>query len=67
MKERRRKYMGKMAKEEKKIIKDFENLSKEMVPKPKYFKKYFISFSSWWSYMYYRTVYTKYVNKVWYR
>ena len=30
--------MGKMAKEEKKIIKDFENISKEMVPKPKYFK-----------------------------
>ena len=36
--------MGKMAKEEKKIIKDFENISKEMVPKPKYFKNILLAF-----------------------
>ena len=56
-----------MAKEEKKIIKEFENISKEMTPKPKYFKNMFIGFSSWWSYMYYRTVHIKYANKIWYR
>ena len=36
--------MGKMAKEEKKIIKEFENISKEMVPKPKYFKNILLAF-----------------------
>ena len=36
--------MGKMAKEEKKIIKDFENISKEMAPKPKYFKNILLAF-----------------------
>ena len=44
MKERRRKNMGKMAKEEKKIIKDFENISKEMAPKPKYLKNVLLAF-----------------------
>ena len=58
--------MGKMAKEEKKIIKDFENISKEMAPKPKYFKNILLAFS-WWNYMYYRAIYIKYVNKIWYR
>ena len=36
--------MGKMAKEEKKIFKDFETISKQTVPKPKYFKN-FVHFS----------------------
>ena len=44
MKERRHKYMGKMAKEEKKIIDDFQNISKEMTPKPKYFKNILLAF-----------------------
>ena len=34
--------MGKMAKEEKVIIKDFQKISKQMEPKPKYFKNIFI-------------------------
>ena len=33
--------MGKMAKEDKKIFKDFETISKQTVPKPKYFKNAF--------------------------
>ena len=36
--------MGKMAKEEKKILKDLENISKEMAPKPKYFKNILMAF-----------------------
>ena len=36
--------MGKMAKEEKKIIKNFEKISKEMEPKPKYFKNILLAF-----------------------
>ena len=36
--------MGKMAKEEKKIFKDFETISKQTVPKPKYFKNILLAF-----------------------
>ena len=36
--------MGKMAKEEKVIIKDFQKISKQMEPKPKYFKNILMAF-----------------------
>lgn len=36
--------MGKRAKEEEKIVKEFQTISKEMAPKPKYFKNIVLAF-----------------------